>query len=306
MKFELTILGCNSAVPAFNRNPSSQVLNVHDNLYLIDCGEGTQMQLSKFKIKRSKINQIFISHLHGDHYFGLLGLLNSYALNRREEPLTIFAPEGIEEIIEVHAKFSKGTFSFPLKIHLLETTKHQRIFEDDHVKVYSIPLSHRVPTSGFLFREKNSQRNINVDKIKEYNIPLIQLNSIQKGGDFVTKEGKIIPNNELVIEGSKLRSFAYCSDTIYDESIIPFIKEVDLLYHETTFMNDKEDFAKITHHTTASQAATIAKKARVNKLITGHYSSRYKDLKPLLAEAKAVFKSTVLGIEGTKYKVTRP
>lgn len=303
MKFELKILGCNGAMPAFGRYPTSQVLNVQDDFFMIDCGEGAQMRMADFQVKRGKINHIFISHLHGDHFYGLIGLITSYALLGRTTPLTVFSPNGLEEMMDVLLLGKKDALSYPLIFKAIDTTIHSLIFENDIVSVYSIPLQHRIPTSGYLFREKKRPNHILPDKLVEYNIPQAAINLIKLGADFTLPDGKVIPNQELTSPAAKPRSFAFCSDTVYDESIIPFIEGVDMLYHETTFCNDVAHLAAERMHSTAEQAATIAKKAKVGQLITGHYSSRYADLQPLLAEAKNIFPNSVLGLEGNIYGI---
>lgn len=303
MRFELTILGCNSAIPAFNRFPTSQVLNINEHLYLIDCGECTQIQLSYYGFRKSRIKQIFISHLHGDHIYGLIGLLTSQDLMGRKDPIDIYTPKGLEEIINVQLKHSGGKLGYDLNFHFTNTELHQKIFEDKQVEVYSIPLKHRIPCAGFLFREKARPRNIIPEKIEEFNIPFHEIDGIKNGNDFIKEGGEVIPNLSITREPPKSRSYAYCSDTMFLESIIPIIKEVDLLYHETTYCHDLVEQAKLTMHTTAKQAAIIATKANVGKLITGHYSSRYKDLFPIIEEARAYFSNTELGLEGKSFSV---
>ncbi len=303
MKFELTILGCNSAIPAFDRFPTAQILQVDRQLYLIDCGEGTQIRLGQFSIRKNKINQIFISHLHGDHIFGLIGLLTSFSLGGREKPLDIFSPKGLQEIIEVQIQHSGSHLSYSLNFHEVDTTVSKLVFEDDLVEVHNIPLIHRVPTSGYLFREKQSALNIRSEKIEEFNISVEQIIKIKKGADLKMPDGTVIANNDLVLPPWHKRSFAFCSDTLYNETIIPIIDQVDLLYHETTFLHEKLEQAKYTKHTTARQAGMIAKAAQVGQLITGHYSSRYDDVTPLVKEAQSVFPNTIAGMDGERYEV---
>ena len=303
MKFELTILGCNSAIPANNRFPTAQVLNVRGHLYLIDCGEGTQIRMRDNRIKRSKINQIFISHLHGDHVYGLIGLLSSYGLNGRTEPLHIYSPPHLDEIINIQIKYTGRNFPFELVFHTTDPEKHQLIFEDDVVSVYTIPLVHRIPTNGFLFREKQQPDSMIPAKIKKYNIPFQDIAAIKDGNDWVTPEGEVIPHQDLTVPAPPPRSYAFCSDTLYNEAIVPLINGVDLLYHESTFLHKELDFAQKTLHSTAHQAALIASKAAVGKLILGHYSSRYIDLDDLLWEAKNVFSNSDLGLEGKRFEV---
>jgi ribonuclease Z len=303
MRFDVTILGSNSAIPAYGRFPTAQVLNVSEQLYLIDSGEGVQWRLQECNIKRGKINQIFISHLHGDHIFGLIGLLNSFSLSKREEPIIIFSPKGLEEIIQVQLKNARASLSFPLSFHDLETSKNQLIFEDNLVEVSTIPLQHRIPTCGFLFKEKPRPLNINPAKIEEFEIPFEKIREIKGGKDYRLLNGKVIPNEELTFPPVNPRSYAFCSDTVYSESIIPIIQNVDLLYHEATFLHEMKDLAAETMHSTAKEAALIAKKAKADQLIIGHYSSRYKDLTPLLDEAQEVFPNTILGTDGKTISV---
>ncbi|MCH2021435.1 MAG: ribonuclease Z [Saprospiraceae bacterium] len=295
MKFELTILGSNSASPAFGRHLSSQVLNIGQNFFLIDCGDGTQNRMMNFKVKATKINQIFISHLHGDHFFGLVGLLMSYGLNNRKEPLHIYSPPGLKPIVEIQFNHELG---YPIFFHETNPEKHVLLFENTSVKVFSIPLVHRVPCHGFLFVEKRRPPNMIKEKILEYQIPFNKIKDIKKGANFITKDQRVILHKELTKPASEPRSFAYCSDTEFSKEIIPFISGVDLLYHEATFMHDLLEMASKTKHTTAKQAAIIAKEAAVKKLVLGHFSSRYSDLTPLLSEARTVFENTILATEG--------
>ncbi|MEM1324295.1 MAG: ribonuclease Z [Bacteroidota bacterium] len=303
MHFELTILGCNSAVPAHNRFPSAQVLQVQEHAYLIDCGEGTQMRMLQYNIRKSKINAIFISHLHGDHVYGLIGLLNSYNLASRKAPLKVFAPPGLEEIINVHLKYSAHPFTYPVDFVTTDVERAQQVYEDEGITVETIPLQHRVPTNGYLFREKQRPPNIRPEQLKVYDIHYSKIPAIKAGEDLLLDDGRRIPNHELIFLAPPPRSFAYCSDTLYTESIIDQIKGVSLLYHESTFMHEVLELAKQTMHSTAHQAATIAHKAQVGQLILGHYSSRYQDLSPLLAEARAVFPNSELGEGGRRYTV---
>ncbi|MEM8907198.1 MAG: ribonuclease Z [Bacteroidota bacterium] len=303
MRFELTILGCNAAIPAYDRHPSAQVLNVHEQLFLIDCGEGTQIQMNRYRIRRSRIQQIFISHLHGDHIFGLIGLLTSYSLSGRTEPLTIFSPAGLEEIIQVQLQHTGGVLAYPLNFELVDCATYTLIFANKTLEVYAFPLRHRIPTSGYLFREKPRLLNIIPEQIQKYQIPIADIPKIKAGEDYVNEAGRVIANAELTLAPAIPRSYAYCSDTIYDESLVSILREVDLLYHETTFCHDKVEQAIQTMHTTAKQAAQLAQKAGVGRLITGHYSSRYPDLTVILTEAQAVFERTVLGLEGKSYPV---
>lgn len=296
--FELTILGCSSATPTSTRNPTAQLLNIAERFFLIDCGEGTQIQLRKYKLKFQRINHIFISHLHGDHYLGLLGLLSSMHLLGRTNELHLYCPAELEDIIQIQNKHSQTRLNFNIVYHHHRYISGDLIFEDEKVEARTVVLNHRIPCCGFIFTEKPLPANISKSVIQHYQIPVEQIMAIKQGADFINPKGEIIPNNKLVNDKRKPRSYAYCSDTCYDERIIEYIQGVDLLYHEATFMHDMLERAKETYHTTALQAATIAQKAEAGKLMIGHYSARYKDLKPLLNEARSVFENTVLAVEG--------
>lgn len=296
--FELTILGCSSATPTSTRNPTAQLLNIAERFFLIDCGEATQIQLRKFKLKFQRINHIFISHLHGDHYLGIVGLLSSMHLLGRTIDLHVYCPPELEEIIEIQFKHSQTYLRYRIIYHPHKYIANELIFEDNKVEVRIILLNHRIPCCGFLFTEKPLLANISKDILQKYKIPVDQIIAIKSGADFISPEGELIENTRLVTNKSKPRSYAYCSDTCYDERIIEYIKGVDLLYHEATFLHEMLPRAKETFHTTALQAATIAQKAEVHQLMIGHYSARYKDLQPLLDEAKTVFSNTILSIEG--------
>ena len=299
--FAVTILGCNSAIPAHGRNPSSQILQLQDNSFLSDCGEGTQMQLSKFKIKVSKISHIFISHLHGDHYFGLIGLLSSMSLMNRTQDMHIFGPALLKDIILLQCKASDTDFSFQIYFH--ELGENGLIAETNKMMISSFKVDHQIDCWGFLFKEKKNPRSINAEKVKSYEIPSSFYEQLQKGEDYQTKKGTVIPNAEVTTENEKPRTYAYCADTIYNESFIPIIKEVDLLYHETTYLKDQEDKASARFHSTTVQAGQIAKKAEVKRLIIGHYSSKYESIDSFLKETKEIFENTELGIEGACYYV---
>lgn len=303
MKFDLTILGCNSARPAHGRFPSAQALNIQEHLYLIDCGEGTQSRLNDLHIKMSKIKCVFISHLHGDHIHGLMSLLGTLTLSGRDRPLTIFGPTGIREYIAVNARLTGSVFCFDLLVNETDTTIHKKIYEDAVVEVHTIPLVHRIACNGYLFREKDRGRKINGEVLKEYNIPFDAIEAIRTGANWKSPDGLTVPNTALTLPGYQSRSYAYCSDTAYQEGIVPYIEYVDLLYHEATYLHDKLDRAIETKHSTALQAAMIAKAANASQLVIGHYSSRYQDLLPLQEEARSIFPSTDLGIEGKVYSV---
>ncbi len=306
MPFEVTILGSNSALPAHGRHPTSQVLNIHDRLFLIDCGEGTQMLLEKYKVKHGRIDNIFISHLHGDHIFGLIGLLTSYHLNHREKSLTVFCPKGLDEIIHLQLKYSDTHLRYPLHFEFYNQQSGAVIFENDFVKVVTVKLTHRIPCAGFIFREKLFPgKNIKPEAIAAYNLSIQQIQGIKKGQDLELANGKIVKNEELTAKPHPPRSYAYCTDTAYDEAILPYIYEADLLYHEATFDKTEEVRAKETFHSTTLQAAMIAKKAQVKKLLLGHFSARYRVLEDLLREAKEVFPNSELGEEGKTFLIPR-
>jgi len=301
--FELTILGCSSATPTSTRNPTAQLLNIADRFCLIDCGEATQIQLRKYKIKFQRINHIFISHLHGDHYLGLLGLLSSMHLLGRTTELHLYCPSELQEVIELQLRVSQTYLKYTIIYHFHKYIDNDLIFEDDKMIVKAVVLTHRIPCCGFVFIEKPLPYNITKETIDHYNIPLEQIHAIKHGADFITASGEIIANEKLVVAKPPPRSYAFCSDTAYDERIIALVKEVTLLYHEATFMHDLLPRAIDTFHSTALQAATIAQKAQVAQLMIGHYSARYRDLQPLLDEAKSVFENTILAKEGESVKL---
>lgn len=297
----ITILGNNSAVPAFGRNPTAQVLQSADESYLIDCGEGTQMQMQRFRMKRSRINHIFISHLHGDHYFGLIGLLTSLSLLGRTQDIHLHAPAPLKKIIDLHLEVANTSLSFPLHFHPLE--KEGLIVDQNKMTVHCFPVSHRIECWGFLFRQKKNPRKVDKERVKSYEIPSSFYDKLQQGEDYITKKGTIIPNEEVTIQGAPALSYAFCADTLYDESIIDKIKGVDLLYHEATYLRALTDRANLHYHSTTEQAATIAQKAGVKKLIIGHFSSKYEAIDQFLEEARAVFPNTELALEGMCYKI---
>lgn len=301
--FEIIVLGSSSATPAYNRNPSAQLLNINDRFYLIDCGEATQNQLNKFKLKSSRIDYIFISHLHGDHYLGLVGLLSTMHLNGRVKEIHVFGPPQLKEIVDLQLKVSETKLRYEVIFHFTHTEYTEQIFENNDVTVETIVLNHRIPTTGFLIKEKPRKRKINTVKLEEYDVPLEYIPLLKNGIDYSDKHGKTIPNGELTFDPTPSRSFAYCSDTLYNEDFIEQIEGVNFLYHEATFLHELIDRAAETYHTTALQAGIIAKKANVKQLMIGHFSARYRELDPLLAEAKTEFENTVLAIEGEKYFV---
>lgn len=304
MSLCLTILGCHSATPRTFAHPTSQVLEINNRNFLIDCGEGTQVQLRKYKVKFSSINHIFISHLHGDHFFGLIGLISTFGLLNRKNDLFIYGPEGIKEIILLQLKMANCWLNFKLQFKELKSLESQLIFEDDKVEIHTIPLDHRVYTNGFLFKEKIGARKLNIEAIKvQAEIEICDYQNLKDGKDFIKENGEIIANKALTFKPNKPLSYAYCSDTVYKPDIIPLIKNVDLLYHESTFLNDRIDLTKTTKHSTAEQAAKIAKAANIGQLILGHYSSRYVDLNLFKEEAQQVFNKVILAAEGKQIKV---
>lgn len=291
----LTILGFNSAIPTINSAPTAQFLEMEERHFLIDCGEGTQVQLRKAKARFSKINHIFISHLHGDHCFGLPGLIASFRLLGRETPLHIYGPKGIKEMLETVFRLTETHKGFEVVYHELDKNYSEKIFEDNRVEVYTIPLDHRIYCNGYLFREKPKERHLNIQEISKYpEIETCDYHNLKLGKDFVLSDGYILKNEVLTKEPSKSVSYAFCSDTRYFESIVPVIENVDVLYHEATFLHDLKEMADYTGHTTALEAARIARKANVGKLILGHFSNRYGDLSVFTNEAREVFPNTFL------------
>jgi ribonuclease Z len=300
LSFELKILGSNSATPVYDRHQTSQLLLIENEVFLIDCGEATQHQLLRYKFKYNKINYIFISHLHGDHYLGLPGLISSMHLNGRKKELYIFGPPGLNDILTIQFKYSHTFISFKIIFHELDASKSHQILELDNLSVETIPLNHRISCCGFLFKEKPKKRRINKDVLPA-NTPLLDIIDLKNGKDIYNNGKLALKYEDLTFPAKKSRSYAYCSDTRYTESILPLIQNVDLLYHESTFLDELKERAIETFHTTAKEAATIAKLANVGKLILGHFSSRYKELEPILEEAKPIFQNSFLAIEGTSF-----
>ncbi|WP_264558797.1 ribonuclease Z [Flavobacterium sp. N2270] len=298
---KLTILGCYAATPRTITNPTSQVLEIKNQMFLIDCGEGTQVQLRKHKIKFSRINRIFISHLHGDHFYGLIGLISTFTLLNRENDLHVYGPKGIKEIILLQLKLSNSYTGYNLYFHELESNESVLVFEDDNVTVKTIPLKHRVYTNGYLFKEKNTHRKLNIEAVEEYNIEKCYFAKIKNGGNITLENGKEIKNEELTFSPEKEKSYAFCSDTLYNESIIPIIKNVDVLYHESTFLESENHLASKTMHSTAKEAALIAKKANVGTLLMGHYSTRYGDISLFKKEGESIFKPILLANDGKQF-----
>ncbi|NNE56221.1 MAG: ribonuclease Z [Flavobacteriales bacterium] len=298
MTFEVNILGCGAATPTLKRNPTSQLLNVHDKYYLIDCGEGTQLQLRRFKFKFQRINHIFISHLHGDHYLGLLGLISSMHLLGRTKELHLYCPPELKDIVEVNMKHSETFLNFEVVYHPIDYKVPQLILEDNTMEVHSFPLKHRIKCAGFLFVEKPKRRRIIKEKIEEYNLVVPEIVRLKKGQNIERLDGKVITFEDATLPPYPVRSYAYCSDTAYYEKVLETIQGVDLLYHEATFLEEHAKRAKETFHSTAIQAATIAQKAEAKKLVLGHFSSRYRELNQFTAEAKTIFPKVELARDG--------
>jgi ribonuclease Z len=300
---KLTILGCYAATPRTLTNPSSQVLEIKNRMFLIDCGEGTQVQLRKNKIKFSRIGHIFISHLHGDHFFGLPGLISTFRLLGREKEIHIYGPKGIKEAITLLLKLGDSWTNFPLLFHELVSKKQELIYEDDKVTVETLPLDHRVYTNGFLFREKMAERKLNIEAVAEFKIDKAYFRNIKKGKDITLNDGRVVPNAQLTFDPPKPKSYAYCSDTAYDPRLVPLIQNVDLLYHEATFLDSEMHLSVKTKHATAKEAAAIAKAAKVGKLILGHYSTRYKAIEQFKKEAEKIFPKVDLADDGKVFEL---
>jgi ribonuclease Z len=300
---KLTILGSSSALPTSERYPSAHVLNAHERLFLIDCGEGTQMQLRKSKIRFGKINHIFISHIHGDHVFGLYGLLSTFSLMGRKNPLHLYAPENYNRLLNSHLNDFDIHLSFEIIFIPLSGKDPVQILDDKYLTVTSIPLKHRIPAFGFLFREKKNDRNIIRQCIEEYKIPQVRIAAIKKGEDFVTPDGVIIKNEDITLPPSEPLSYAYCSDTKYFKRLASFVKGVTLLYHEATFDKNSQDLADVTCHSTTIDAARTALDAGAGSLLIGHFSARYRDIKSLVEESRTIFPNTSAAIDGKSFIV---
>ena len=299
---KLTILGCHSAVPRTNTNPTSQVLEIKNNIFLIDCGEGTQVQLRKHKVKFARIKHIFISHLHGDHYFGLVGLISTFRLLSRETELHIYCPKGLKEVITLQMKLADSWTNYPLIFHELDSRTSKIIFEDDQVEVFTIPLNHRVYTNGFLFKEKEQERKLVMSSVLKHKIDVAYYRKLKQGFDVENIDGKWIDNQLVTKPGVKPKSYAYCSDTAFEETIIPIIQNVDVLYHEATFLEKHKKLTLHTKHSTAKQAAEIALRANAGTLILGHYSTRYDDLESFRTEAQTIFEIVHLAEDGKTFE----
>ncbi len=300
---KLTILGSSSALPTSERFPSAHVLNAHERLFLIDCGEGTQMQLRKARLRIGKISHIFITHLHGDHVFGLYGLISTFSLMGREHTLYVYAPERFREMLTSHLKDFDINVKFPIDFIPLTGNDPIRIYDDKYLTVTSFPLKHRVDAYGFLFREKPADRNIIREAIDKYHIPTVRIPAIKKGEDFVSEDGTVIKNEEITRPPAEPLSYAYCSDTSYFRRLAGFVRGVSLLYHEATFDKSLSELARVTGHSTSVDAARTAKEAQAKALIIGHFSARYKDISFLVAEASEIFPRTIAAVDGETYDI---
>lgn len=302
---KLTILGSSSALPTSERFQSAHVLNVHERMFLIDCGEGTQMQLRKYRIRFGRINHIFISHLHGDHVFGIYGLLSTLSLMGRKAPLHLYAPAKFDAILRSHLDDFEIQLSYKIDFIPLIGKTPSVILNDKYITVTSFPLIHRVPSFGFLFREKEKERNIKKESLALYNIPVERIPAVKKGEDYIRPDGSVIKNEELTLPPDEPLSYAYCSDTKYFAELASFVPDVTMLYHEATFDKSKDDLAAVTFHSTTIDAAKTAMNSRAGTLLIGHFSSRYRDINPLVEEARSVFRRTFPAIDGKSYEITK-
>ncbi len=300
---KLHILGSGAALPSKNYFPSSQIFQLREKQYMIDCGEGTQIRLQEMKISTSRLNHIFISHLHGDHFFGLFGLISTFGMLKRTADLHIYAHPDLERIMTPMLSFFSADLSYSIIFNPINPFEHKLIYEDRSIEIYTIPLKHRVPACGFLFNEKIGQPHINREMIDFHKVPISKIGRMKLGDDFINESGEVIPNSKFIFPPTPPIRYAYCSDTLYSEKIIPFIKDVDLLYHEATFAESEEKRAQKTMHSTAKQAAKIAREAKVNNLIIGHFSARYEDKSILLNEAKTIFENTFLAEDKKTYYI---
>lgn len=296
--FKVHILGCGSALPTLRHYPSSQVVEIRGKAIMLDCGEGTQLQLRRSRIKFTRIQAVFITHLHGDHCFGLIGLISTFGMLGRTAPLHVYAPAQLEPVLSELIRVFCSGLEFKVEFHPVDTTLRQTVYEDRSFSVVSIPLRHRVPCCGYMICEKPTLPHIRRDMIDFYNIPISQINNIKNGADWTTPEGDIVANSRLVVEADKPRRYAYLTDTRYVANLWQQVENVDLLYHESTYASDNEDRARLYYHSTARQAATIALKAQAGRLLLGHFSARYDDESIILNEAKAVFPNSILAHEG--------
>ncbi len=298
----LTILGCYAATPRTLTNPTAQVLEINNHIILIDCGEGTQVELRRFKVKFSRINHIFISHLHGDHFFGLPGLISTMRLLGRDKELHVYGPKGIKEAITLLLKLGDSWTNYPLLFHELNSKDPELVFEDKNILVTTIPLNHRIYTNGFLFQEKEGKRKLNIETAQNYGIDKAYFQNIKNGKDITLDNDETIPNKELTFDPPKPKSYAFCSDTVYDANLSVQLKDVDVLYHESTFLESESELAAKTKHSTALQAAKIAKAANVKTLVLGHYSTRYKSIELFKEEATTIFSNVLLADDGRTFE----
>lgn len=302
MTFDVLILGSNSSIPAHGRHPTAQIVRHHDELFLVDCGEGTQMRMNALKVRRSKIHHIFITHLHGDHYFGLIGLLTTYHLLQHQAPLHIYSPPGLQELIAHQLRCSDTRLVFPVHFHEFSGHEVVTLYESDVLTISTLPMQHRIPCCGFLFREKPMPRRLRADRLAAHRLPPDLIHELRLGKD-VFWNGKHLRNHEMTLDPPAPAAYACCSDTRYDPALADWINGADLLYHEATFLNDLAERAALVYHSTAAQAAQLARKAAVRQLLLGHFGSRYVDLEPVLAEARDIFPNTRLALEGQRFSV---
>jgi ribonuclease Z len=297
----VTILGNNSAVPAFNRHPTSQVVTLDGTNYLVDCGEGTQIQMIKYKIRRGRISHVFISHLHGDHYFGLVGLINTFGLLSHSQELHIFGPAPLQQIIELQLKVAETHLPYTLHFHVVDG--NATLVDNDQILIKSFRTDHRIPTYGFSFEEKKERRKLLIDKVQEAGVPVSFYTSLQQGLDYITPQGEIIKNDLLTAAPEPGKKYAFCADTRYDERLIEHIRGFDMIYHETTYLDNFQEQAYNRFHSTTRQAGRLALKAGVKRLLIGHFSSKYSELEPFVQETREVFPATDLAIEGQTYEL---
>jgi ribonuclease Z len=301
--FAVTILGNNSAIPTLDRHPTAQIVTCNDQLLLIDCGEGTQLQMARYKIRRSKIRHIFISHLHGDHYFGLIGLLNSLSLLGRTDTLTLYAPPELEAIIRLQLQCAATVLKFDLRFVPLIRENAGVILDEKELRVHFFPVQHRIPCYGFIFEQQKRKRKIIPEQARAYEIPAAFYSHLQEGADYQRKDGLLVKNHWVTLPPPQGKKYVYCADTIYDEGLIPYLEEADLAYHETTYLESLAERAAERFHSTTVQAATLASKARAKRLLIGHFSSKYTELEPFLEECLPIFPATELSTEGATYLV---
>ncbi len=297
----VTILGNNSAVPAFDRHPTSQIITLEGFNFLVDCGEGTQIQMMKYKIRRARISHIFISHLHGDHYFGLVGLINSFGLLNHQQELHVYGPSPLQEIVELQLKVANTTLPFQLYFHTV--SKDGLLIDDPKFEVSCFRTNHRIECYGFSFSEKKKPRKLDMEKIREAGIPATFYKRLEEGMNYTTKDDQLIKNEEVTIEAPKGKTYIFCADTKYDETLVPHLRGADMIYHETTYLDNLQETAIERFHSTSKQAALMAKKAKVKKLLIGHFSSKYHDLDEFEKEAREVFENTEIALEGVTYQV---